>query len=56
LTDIEFRLEATKKALEEVRNCNCENCPYHMSEEDHEHEELILIGRKQALEEVNGND
>ena len=52
---VEERLEDAKEKKLEVSKCDVENCPYDMSREEHEDEEIVMVGRKQALREIKSN-
>jgi len=52
---VEERLEDAKEKKLEVSKCDIEDCPYEMDEQDHVNEELMMVGRKQALREIKSN-
>jgi len=52
---VEERLEDAKEKKLEVSKCDLEDCPYEMDEQDHVDEELMMVGRNQALREIKSN-
>lgn len=52
---VEERLEDAKEKKLEVSKCDIEECDYDMDEQEHIEEELMMVGRKQALREIKSN-
>lgn len=45
-------IEETEERIKEIQNCDIEECPYDMSEEEHTQDHMAMVARKQALKEV----